>query len=382
VAPETGRRLSPFWRWVLIAIGVVLVFSFVTAAQHYLGWKSRDLKKVDMDFWGFLRSTLTQAGAWALLSPLIFLLAKHRGFSRQHWPRAALLHLLLSPVFSFLQLIAHIVIDVPVELILGQHFEPLEHLWAILPGYMVANAWSYWTLLGIAQAILYYRATKRRELSASFLEARLAEARLQVLKMQLQPHFLFNTLHAISALMHRDVDAADRMIARLSELLRMSLDTAGEQEVSLSRELDFLQPYLEIERKRFGDRLSVDMRIDPEALDARVPNLVLQPLVENAIRHGVAQRSASGRIEIQASRFNGSVTLRVADDGPGLPPGGAGSIKFGVGLRNTQQRLEQLYGGDHRFELTNAQGGGFQVLVTIPYRNGAQTRERDPNADR
>jgi LytS/YehU family sensor histidine kinase len=202
--------------------------------------------------------------------------------------------------------------------------------------------------------------------------------------MQLQPHFLFNTLHAISALMHRDVAAADRMIARLSELLRMSLDTASEQEVSLSRELEFIRPYLDIERNRFGDRLAVEMKIDPEALDAQVPNLVLQPLVENAIRHGISNRAAAGRIEIHATRLNGDVVLRVSDDGPGMPAGGAESLKLGVGLNNTRARLEHLYGGDFRFELGNASTGGFEVHVTIPYRNAVQGNRRasHPNADR
>jgi LytS/YehU family sensor histidine kinase len=158
-------------------------------------------------------------------------------------------------------------------------------------------------------------------LKASQLEARLAQAQLQALKMQLQPHFLFNTLHAISALVHKDVEAADRMLARLSDLLRLALESAGVQEVPLKQELEFLERYLEIEQTRFQDRLTVRMEIAPEALDALVPNLIMQPLVENAIRHGIAPRATPGKIEITAMLADGQLHFHIRDDGPGIPGG-------------------------------------------------------------
>src|SRR4029079_2186861 len=176
---------------------------------------------------------------------------------------------------------------------------------------------------------------------------------LQALKMQLHPHFLFNTLNSISALLDEDVDAADQMLARLGDLLRMTLENSGAQEITLQEELEFLRCYLEIEQVRFNDRLTVDMKIEPATLDAQVPNLILQPIVENAIKHGIVSRIAPGRIEISAIRYGGSLKLQVRDNGPGLHPGEAssGRVKEGLGLANTRARLEQRYRHDHRFEM-------------------------------
>src|SRR5262245_40790860 len=199
------------------------------------------------------------------------------------------------------------------------------------------------------------------------LETQLAQAQLQSLKMQLHPHFLFNTLHAISALMDDDVKAARRMIARLSELLRLTLENAGQQEFSLRQELDALERYLEIEQIRFQDRLTVRLAVAPETLDASVPNLILQPIVENAIRHGIAPRSSAGWIEIRAERREGMVELQVIDDGPGLQPAGE-ELREGIGLTNTRARLRQLYGDEHRIEIEDAAEGGLAVKLSIPYR--------------
>jgi len=197
----------------------------------------------------------------------------------------------------------------------------------------------------------------------------LAQAQLNALRMQLHPHFLFNTLNSISVLMSEDVATARRMLSRLSDLLRTSLDNDGRHEVSLREELEFLKAYLEIEETRFQDRLTVRMQIEPDLLDARVPNLILQPLVENAIRHGIATRAQSGVIEINAARDNGMMRLTVRDDGPGLGTNSPSSLISGIGLSNTRERLKQLYGANHRFEMMNASGGGLEVVIAIPFRN-------------
>jgi two-component system LytT family sensor kinase len=180
--------------------------------------------------------------------------------------------------------------------------------------------------------------------------------------MQLEPHFLFNTLHAISALMYRDVEGADRMITRLSDFLRLTLDSAGQQEVTLMREMEYLDKYLEIEQVRFGDRLEVRRSIAPGTLDLMVPNLALQPLVENAVRHGIAPRAEGGRIEVVARVDGGSLVVEVSDSGPGA----AGAIREGLGISNTRARLEQLYGAAFRLELGNAPAGGFRARMRIP----------------
>jgi LytS/YehU family sensor histidine kinase len=181
--------------------------------------------------------------------------------------------------------------------------------------------------------------------------------------MQLNPHFLFNTLHAISSLMHQDVDAADRMLIKLSELLRRALDGTDTQEVMLREELEFLRNYAAIEQTRFGDRLKIEMTITPDTLDAMVPNLVLQPILENAIRHGIEPHARDGFIEVSAKREGEALRLEVRDNGGGLN----GSVVEGVGLSNTRARLKQLYGTRQTFTLADAPGGGVVVTATLPF---------------
>ncbi|MCG8458675.1 MAG: histidine kinase, partial [Holophagales bacterium] len=235
----------------------------------------------------------------------------------------------------------------------------------------------YFGIMATIQAFLYHTRFRRRELKASRLEAQLAMARLEVLKMQLHPHFPFNTLNAISALMHRDVHAADRMITLLSDLLRLSLDKDDRHQVPLGNELEFLERYLAIEKIRFRDRLVVRMDIDPSCLEAQVPRLILQPLVENSIRHGIAVHSAASLVAVRARRKGNRLDLSVSDDGPGMSSGKPS--REGVGLANTRARLEQLYGDDHRFALERAETGGLRVHMEIPFEEAPREY---PAADR
>ena len=226
---------------------------------------------------------------------------------------------------------------------------------------------TYGGLLGIGFGLDAYRKYRERELQASRLEAQLAQAQLQALKMQLHPHFLFNTLHAISVLVRKGSNQeAVRMLAVLSDLLRMTLDDQGAQEVSLKQELEFLERYLELEQIRFQDRLQVQLDIAPETLDARIPNLILQPLVENAIRHGIARAVAGGQVHVRACRERGRLRVEVRDDGPGLAGDESGRME-GVGLSNTRERLERLYGAEHRFSVGNGEHGGAVAIVEIPF---------------
>jgi hypothetical protein len=231
----------------------------------------------------------------------------------------------------------------------------------------------YWAILGAYQGFDYHRRFREREKRAVQLEAQLVQAQLQALKMQLHPHFLFNTLNSISALLHHDPELADRMIARLGDFLRLTLDNSGAQEVTLQKELEFLKCYLEIERVRFQDRLTVSYDVAPETLDAMVPNLAWQPIVENAIRHAIAPRAGRGHIEMRAQRRGEALQLQVKDDGPGLPSqqNSNGLFSKGVGLANTRERLRQLYGNDHRFELANGSDRGLIVTLEIPYKLSA-----------
>jgi len=237
-------------------------------------------------------------------------------------------------------------------------------------------------LLAVAGAIATYATNWQERLATSFsrateereqLEARLARAQLQSLRLQLHPHFLFNTLNTINALIGTDRHAAERVVSGLSELLRMSLSSASEQEISLAKELELLAHYIEIQQIRFQDRLTVSFRIDPDARYALVPNLMLQPLVENAIRHGIAPRAAPGHVVVTAARQGGRLELSVVDDGVGESP--RVEHRDGVGLGNTRARLLSLYGSDHRFEAGSASTGGFAVRIEIPFRTDLAVKD-------
>ncbi|HSJ62716.1 MAG TPA: histidine kinase [Gemmatimonadaceae bacterium] len=228
----------------------------------------------------------------------------------------------------------------------------------------VAGAVSTYATQWHERLVLHHHRTAvdRRE-----LEVRLAQAQLQTLKLQLHPHFLFNALNTVTALLHTDPDAAERILSGLSETLRFSLRHAGSHEVALARELEFLHHYVQIQQIRFQHRLTVDFRIAPDTRQALVPSLILQPLVENAIRHGIEPRACGGRVEICAERENGLLRLTVRDDGVGLRAANA-RAGHGIGLSNTQERLARMYGESHRFELRDGDEGGTSVSIEIPWR--------------
>jgi sensor histidine kinase YesM len=219
-----------------------------------------------------------------------------------------------------------------------------------------------------AHALLYYDDFRTSELQQSSLKAQLAQAQLRALKMQVHPHFLFNTLHSISSLVLEDPPKANSMIARLGDFLRLTLDHADHELVTLKEETEFLRAYLDIEQVRFGERLKVEFEMEPMTLSAQVPHLILQPIVENAIQHAVAPRTAQSHIDIKAQRLNGLLRLEVKDNGPGIASKSGLLELRGVGLNNVRARLNQVYGSDFRFELTNGSEGGLTVTIEIPFR--------------
>ena len=225
---------------------------------------------------------------------------------------------------------------------------------------------TYWLVVGLYQSIHFYQAAMERQTIAAQLETQLSHAELENLKSQLHPHFLFNSLHTIGILMQEDVDAASHLLVCLGDLLRMALERR-ENEITLQSELEFVGKYLEIEQTRFHDRLKVHMDVQPDLLAVYVPSLALQPLVENAIKHGISVDSAAGRLEIAAKLHNGRVRLCVRDDGPGPAPGSR--LRFGVGLTNVRSRLKQLYGDEASLELTGCDGRGCEAIITIPLRS-------------
>ncbi len=223
----------------------------------------------------------------------------------------------------------------------------------------------YWIIVSIVHAFTYYRRSEERERQAAELEARLAQARLDALRMQLHPHFLFNTLNAIAALVHKDPQAADEMINNLGELLRATLENS-EPEIPLRRELEFLDRYLDIQQVRFGDRLKIEREIDPQALSGRVPALILQPLVENAIRHGIEPTTGAGIVRIQAQRVGQTLQLLIRNNGEALDT--PSPAREGIGLANTKARLEALYGSKAALTLSRPAGGGCTVALSLPFQ--------------
>jgi LytS/YehU family sensor histidine kinase len=237
----------------------------------------------------------------------------------------------------------------------------------LLPLALPTHFVTFWAIVGTTWMLRYATLSRERALRASQLETRLTSARLEALKMQLHPHFLFNTLNSILPLVFRDGEAASRTVVRLADLLRLSLQNETNDLIPLQRELDLLQVYLEIQKTRFQDRLTVRFDVPADLGGALVPNLILQPLVENAIKHGIATRPGAGTVDVRVRREGpGRLGLLVRDDGPGPPEGGRRGGGEGVGLRNTRDRLELLYGGDHEFAFRGAPGLGCEVAMSIP----------------
>lgn len=368
--PEKHSKQSTT-KWLLVAAGWA-VFAIFFASE---GVVSRAYAAKPLQLGQALTAWLLCAASWFLLTPLVLLLARRFPLERGAWRVRLLVHLAGGAVVATAHIAIYISVLFVSATVLKINHPPFAAAFRNQFIYSFhADFLTYWALIGLNQAVDYYRRYRERELRAALLETSLAHAQLDALKMQLHPHFLFNTLNSISVLMAEDVTAARRMLTSLSDLLRASLENVGSHEISLKEELEFLKHYLEIEQTRFQDRLTVRLQIEPQTLDASVPNLILQPLVENAIRHGIAPHAGPGVIEIHATRLNGMVELRVADNGPGLGKAAPERLLKGIGLSNTEARLQQLYGEAHRFCLDDQPGVGLTVTITIPFRSTAAER--------
>jgi len=360
--PPKSKPLMKWMKWAVIFLcwtALALVF----AGQNYVNqaWWT------DTIYWrGPLVRELIWVYSWNVVTPPILHLLNRFPLQRGKLPRSIVIHALAAPFFFAASSAIYVT---SYRLILGP-YPGSKSLFDSFRGFVIGGfaigLLIYSLIIGISQAINYYRGYRDRELLASNLETRLVEAQLDALRMQLHPHFLFNTLNSISVLMRRDVDAADRMLLQLSNLLRVTLARNVAHEIKLRQELEILERYLEIEQIRFQDRLTVRMQVDPAALDALTPQLFFQPLVENAIRHGVAERETGGIIEIRAERRDGMMRLEVRDNGPGLSVSGEKLIE-GVGLSNTRSRLGYLYGSEGRFDVGNAEEGGLIVVAEFPF---------------
>ena len=359
-------------------LGLCVLVGLMEAGQTYLRFSGGPkpitwLSALDRTMWSWL--------LLAALTPAMIYLGDRFPVERGAWRRNAAIHTGAAVAFAVVHLGAFALI----YYMRGETTVPYPELVRrYLTWYFVVELLTYAAIVGVVHALHYYRELRARELAASQLQARLTEARLDALRGQLNPHFLFNTLNAISVLaLKGEREAVVHTLGCLSDLLRISLDEKLSQEVPLSREVEFLNRYLEIQRMRFGDRLVVETDVDAEARDAMVPSMIMQPLVENAIVHGVGARRGPGRIGIRAAREGGTLRLQVEDSGPGFSHGGAADApprRSGIGLSNTRARLEQLYGAAHRLELGHAPDGGARVTIQIPLRHQSSAIATSPAA--
>ncbi len=354
-----------FWTFFGLLNGTQVVVSVWMEGMHIPFWRL-----FGTDFLGWL--------IWIPATPIVLALGRRFPVERGTWWRVLPIHLATCVVIS----LAHAAFATFVYQILLPFGPPRQprSFFEMLSGRAMSqfhlDLLIYGATLGVSYAVSYYFRYREREFRASQLETQLAQAQLQTLKMQLHPHFLFNTLNGIAGLVRdsRNKAAVD-MLAGLSDLLRYTLENAGKQEVALKEELEFLELYLDIQQMRFSDRLKVEMHIEPEVLDALVPNLILQPLVENAIRHGVSRRAGSGVVGINARRNEGSLRISIYDDGLGLKRDDGAATVEGVGLSNTRARLAQLYGERQRFSLSEREGGGVEANLVIPFVRAAEDRK-------
>jgi two-component sensor histidine kinase len=361
--PRRDAGISP--RWLLgLALAFWTLFMTQSVGWRYY-WTQFSVNPRPLNF--IIRAELLMFGIYALLTPPIFLSARRFPLARKGWRISIGAHLVFGVLFAAIAKFLWDLAMVPM------YRNPwiIDFSWSVLLQSLLSGVQIsillYWVIVVGLTAIHHVVQYRSKATEAAELRALLAEAQLQTLRIQLDPHFLFNTLHSISGLVHTDPDGAEEMIANLSELLRRSLAARGRNEILLSEEIDFLRLYLDIQRRRFADRLSVRYEIEAAAARALVPGMILQPLVENSIRHAIAPRRSGGTLLIRAGVEQQKLLLEVEDFG-GKPP--APPVIEGVGLRTTRQRLEQMYAGLHQFELL-PRGDGLCVRVSLPYHAAA-----------
>ena len=359
------KAWTPPIRWVFLVATLLGLFS---TAQAYRLTTLNPKAHVDgIEIGSLLILNLTLWYVPAALTAPIFRIAAHFRLDAERWIRSIAIQATAAVLFS----IVHVAAMMAVRVMLWPDLRsmPGERWLSYIQDQYLRNLdWSlmtYAAVVGLSYALGYYRESQARALKAAHLETSLMEARLKTLEAELHPHFLFNTLHAISTLVHTDPEAADRMISRLSDLLRLTFDRSGAAGVALKEELEFLQKYLEIEQIRFQDRLAVKFDIDPETLDTDVPRLILQPLVENAIKHGIGPRAGQGLVQISTKKRPDGTWIEVRDNGVGLSRNARARFTNGVGLSNTRARLECLYGSQHRLDFAEG-NGGLSVQMLIP----------------
>jgi two-component system LytT family sensor kinase len=369
--PTSANPLSAQINWPmwLVIFGFWTFFSFLYANQIY--FEMLHNPNMHHSWWRIAFWQLVVWYLWGFLSPLILTLGRRFPLEGSARLKGLLVHVIACVAFSAMHVAAATALRMvirPFDVWSDVRSFPFQYQ-DELHAFFLFDVLVYWAVFGVGHAFDYRERYRERESQAAELKAQLAQAQLESLKMQLHPHFLFNTLHTIAGLVRtNEKGQAVNMISGLSDLLRHALESADEQQVALKEEVKFIELYLDIQRVRFSDRLSVQIDIAPDTLNALVPNLLLQPLVENAIRHGVSLKNSSGLLSIRSYCENGNVHLTVSDDGPGLPSDWCLDKSEGIGLANTNARLKHLYGNKYQFDLRNGENGGTTAAITIPFR--------------
>lgn len=371
-SPARAFRL-PAWVIVLAIFTVPAVLSAVLFHTRYLHLGRETV------LWKWILDFQLAWYIWAALTPLIIKLARRYRIDQRDWLLPATIHLTIGSILSVIQIFLGVVISIII------YQEPLN--WEYVQGQVIPTVIGrfasqltvYFLIVGVGYALDYQKQSRERALRATSLENELSKARLDALKQQLQPHFLFNTLNSISVLMQKgEITLANKVLNDLSSLLRQVLRKENLQHVSLEEELEFVRRYAEIEQVRYGDRLRVDFDIPSELLNISVPTFILQLLVENAIRHGVAKKADSGKVRITARRIGERLNLTVIDDGVGID---ASSFSEGIGISNARDRLQHLYGSAHHFDISNNAGAGVTASVELPIEMAPQIADTHRSAN-
>jgi sensor histidine kinase YesM len=359
-ASPLKKRLLYFGQNLAVFILIAVLFTFHTSVNF-------SIEKREFAFWNFLVTQLQIWLPWVFLTPCIWFLGGRFNFNRMKWPFVLVIHAVIGFLFTFLHAVLVFIFARFSFPYIGGTLWP--SVMSIPLKFFNFSLMTYWLILSARFILDTYRRYRQQELTSARLESRLNRSKLDVLQSQLHPHFLFNTLHAVTALVRDNPDEAERMISRLSDLLRSNFDIAAKQEIPLKTELEILDNYLKIMEIRFQDRLKVRIDVQNGLGETLVPSFLLQPLVENSIRYGIAPRREGGTLCLNISGQKDRMTIRIADDGPGFDFPAEDLMKKGLGLANTRQRLDLLYGADHVFRLSNPSEGGAAVEMKIPLRS-------------
>ncbi len=361
MSKDQSDKKIDWLKWLYIFGGWTLVALFF--ASSFILQNQISTQPIEM--WRAVAIQLASSYGWFILMPLILWLANYFPLDKRgNLAKNIIVNLIGCVLIGLI----HVGWDAFTQPLIGFRNRNFETYFSSFAFQFYLNFhWNCFVCLqiyGVIYGIRYYNKFRAGELRSSQLEARLAQTRLRALQMQLHPHFLFNTHNAIAELIHKDPDAAEKMVENLSDLLRMSLNKLTVEEVSLQQELEFLNKYLDIEQTRFHDRLIIKKQIAPDTLDAAVPNMILQPLIENAVKHGIAPLIKGGTIEIISTRKNGNLQLRICDDGVGI----SNKIIEGIGISNTRARLKHLYDNAHEFQIESNKIQGMSVNIIIPFK--------------